>query len=343
VNSSVWVSISENAKSTLNPTYYRSSSTTPNVLRLQLSDANSDYVDETVFQSKAGASSNFDRSFDAYKLYSFDPTVANISTKMGGIEYVVNSVDVLSTNLDLDVKVNVPVAGTFTINFVGLANYRNGVSCFTFEDKLTQTVIDLSTDSSYTFTSAIDTASAYSRFVLHFGVETIVPSMAPSATTLSYPGNTTVSFTNNSAGATTYSWNFGDGSPLETVSSPSHTYTAPGTYTVTLTARNAAGCSETTNVVITVENVTSVTNLVSSENISIGKDAQGVFANYNFAGKTKIKVNIFNTLGEQVGETQTASIQNTGRLAIKTPELAKGVYTIELLFDNKKITRKLDL
>lgn len=67
--------------------------------------------------------------------------------------------------------------------------------------------------------------------------------MAPSATTLSYPGNTTVSFTNNSAGATTYSWNFGDGSPLETVSSPSHTYTAPGTYTVTLTARNAAGCS----------------------------------------------------------------------------------------------------
>lgn len=67
-------------------------------------------------------------------------------------------------------------------------------------------------------------------------------------------------------------------------------------------------------------------------------------SNYNFAGKTKIKVNIFNTLGEQVGETQTASIQNMlGRLAIKTPELAKGVYTIELLFDNKKITRKLDL
>jgi hypothetical protein len=337
------LSVSENAKSTLNPTYYRSSSTTPNVLRLQLSDANNAYVDETVFQSKAGASSNFDGSFDAYKLYSFDPTVANISTRMGGIEYVVNSVDVLNSNLDLDVKVNVPVAGTFTINFVGLVNYRNGVSCFTFEDKLTHTVIDLSTDSSYTFTSTIDTASAYARFVLHFGVETIVPSITPSATTLSYPGNTTVSFANNSTGASTYSWNFGDGSPLETVSNPSHTYTTPGIYTATLTARNAAGCSETTNVVITVENVTSVINLANSENITIGRDAQGVFANYNFAGKTKVMVNIFNMLGEQVGETQTSSVQSAGRLAIKTSELAKGMYTIEVLFDNKRITKKLDL
>ncbi len=54
-------------------------------------------------------------------------------------------------------------------------------------------------------------------------------------------------------------------------------------------------------------------------------------------------VNIFNMLGEQVGETQTSSLQSAGRLAIKTSELAKGMYTIEVLFDNKRITKKLDL
>ncbi len=335
------LSISENAKSTLNPTYYRSSSTTPNVLRLQLSDANSAYVDETVFQSKAGASSNFDGSFDAYKLYSFDPTVANISTRLGGIEYVVNSVDVLNSNLDLDVKVNVPVAGTFTINFVGLANYRNGVSCFTFEDKLTQTIIDLSTDSSYTFTSSIDTASAYSRFVLHFGVENIVPSITPSATTLSYPGNTTVTYSNNSTGAATYSWNFGDGTALETSANPSHTYNAPGVYTVSFTASNAAGCSESISQVITVENVTAVTGINLSESVEVVNTTQGLTLNYAFKNSTKLTVCIYNSLGEKVSETEQKTVQNNGQILLQTAGYAKGVYTVETRFNNRSKTQKI--
>jgi len=36
----------------------------------------------------------------------------------------------------------------------------------------------------------------------------------------------------------TYSWDFGDGSPVSTAANPSHTYTANGTYTVTLTVSN---------------------------------------------------------------------------------------------------------
>lgn len=38
--------------------------------------------------------------------------------------------------------------------------------------------------------------------------------------------------------ALTYSWNFGDGSPLSTAANPSHVYTANGTYTATLTVSN---------------------------------------------------------------------------------------------------------
>lgn len=49
-----------------------------------------------------------------------------------------------------------------------------------------------------------------------------------------------VTFSNTSQNATTYSWDFGDnGTSTET--SPSHTYTSGGTYTVTLVATNANG------------------------------------------------------------------------------------------------------
>lgn len=52
------------------------------------------------------------------------------------------------------------------------------------------------------------------------------------------------SFTNSSTGATSYSWNFGDGSN-SSLTSPTHSYTSQGTYTVTLTATNANGCTST--------------------------------------------------------------------------------------------------
>lgn len=44
----------------------------------------------------------------------------------------------------------------------------------------------------------------------------------------------TVNFNNMSVNGTTFTWNFGDGSPVSNDLSPSHTYTANGTYTVTL-------------------------------------------------------------------------------------------------------------
>ncbi|MBJ6111145.1 gliding motility-associated C-terminal domain-containing protein [Hymenobacter sp. BT523] len=49
-------------------------------------------------------------------------------------------------------------------------------------------------------------------------------------------------FVNITNGSNTYSWDFGDGSPLDTAKAPSHTYATPGTYTARLVAtrRNTA-------------------------------------------------------------------------------------------------------
>ncbi len=55
-----------------------------------------------------------------------------------------------------------------------------------------------------------------------------------------------VRFNDASMDATAWSWNFGDGSAVSHLKSPSHTYTTDGTYSVTLTASNTFGSSSVT-------------------------------------------------------------------------------------------------
>jgi PKD repeat protein len=63
-----------------------------------------------------------------------------------------------------------------------------------------------------------------------------------------------VLFTDTSSGSpTSWSWNFGDGSPLDTRQNPDHNYANPGTYQVTLTVTNAFGQSAAASKFVTLE------------------------------------------------------------------------------------------
>lgn len=53
----------------------------------------------------------------------------------------------------------------------------------------------------------------------------------------------TVQFKNNSTGANSFRWDFGDGT-TSTAKEPAHIYTRPGRYSVALTAYNVSGCKE---------------------------------------------------------------------------------------------------
>ena len=63
-----------------------------------------------------------------------------------------------------------------------------------------------------------------------------------------------INFVNQSTGANAYSWDFGDGSPIDTSANPSHTFTSSGIYTVILIASNTTNCtySDTTYLTVTV-------------------------------------------------------------------------------------------
>ncbi len=78
---------------------------------------------------------------------------------------------------------------------------------------------------------------------------TPVAAFAPSA---SYGGTPLeVTFTNTSTDATAYAWDFG-GAGTSEEAEPTFTFTAVGTYAVTLTATNAAGCASTTQQTVEV-------------------------------------------------------------------------------------------
>lgn len=73
---------------------------------------------------------------------------------------------------------------------------------------------------------------------------------APNAAFTSAIDGLTVSFTDGSIGADSYSWDFGDGN-TSTDASPTHTFAEAGTYTVALTVTNAGG-SDTESEDVTV-------------------------------------------------------------------------------------------
>ncbi len=170
---------------------------------------------------------------------------------------------------------------------------------------------------------------------------TVNPCTTPTAnfvgspTSGDYPLN--VSFTDQSTGgATSWSWNFGDGG-TSTAQNPSHTYTSAGSYTVTLTASNACGSDQfvRTNYItvttppcdppvadftgsptsgtypLTVNFTDLSTNSPTSWSWNFGdggtSTAQNPSHNYTAAGNYTVSLTATNSCGSD-GETKTAYI-----------------------------------
>lgn len=132
------------------------------------------------------------------------------------------------------------------------------------------------------------------EIILTAGVAPFIDSDTFTVTVLPVPeanydyqiSNQTITFNNLSQDATDYSWDFGDGNSSDE-STPSHTYTQPGTYAVELVASNGE-CSEDLEQLITLENtvqagisadqeVGCVPFEVQFEDITTGSDAGGSF------------------------------------------------------------------
>ena len=113
------------------------------------------------------------------------------------------------------------------------------------------------------------------------------------------PALTSTVFTNTSIGATAYQWNFGDGG-ASTDAAPVYAYTAGGAYTVGLNAWNDY-CSDTHQLVVTVEVVSSVGSLSTGTDPILERKADGWSVLHP---EEAFSLDIFDLTGRQVHRVQ---------------------------------------
>lgn len=135
-------------------------------------------------------------------------------------------------------------------------------------------------------------------------------------------------FTNLSADADTYSWNFGDGVTSTNIN-PTHIYAASGTYNACLTAYNhydnAMTCQD-----VTVE-ITGIENTLLDHAISIFPVPASSVLNISIQGNFgNLYADVFNALGERVSAT-TSITGNTAQVNVSS--LPAGNYVLKIYND----------
>ncbi|PSK89054.1 gliding motility-associated C-terminal domain-containing protein [Taibaiella chishuiensis] len=134
----------------------------------------------------------------------------------------------------------------------------------------------------------------------------------------------TIAFTNTSTVTTvngiapTYHWNFGDGSAVSTQQSPSHTFPAPGIYTVSLVTGNSIPCFDTMRRTVYVDSLPYVSFTRSDTAICMGDNI--VFnATYGSSGLKELLWN-FGDKPDLIADVNPATYSYD----------APGVYTVTL-------------
>ena len=84
-------------------------------------------------------------------------------------------------------------------------------------------------------------------------VDFSVTNIACANTSVFFNNNTIAGYTNDCSTFNVYTWNFGDGTPISRQVNPSHVYTTPGTYTISLFAETPCGIGRTVTRTICVE------------------------------------------------------------------------------------------
>ncbi len=167
-------------------------------------------------------------------------------------------------------------------------------------------------------------------------VQTVVfVNATPTASATSSINDNTVTFTNNSTGATSYDWDFGDGNN-STLANPVYTYAGGGSFTVTLTATNGS-CSDVTTISLTSVSVGDELALI--ENISIYPNPTNSNATLSvvLSEAKAFDVMLIDITGKLIFN-ENVSNTNIGenRLNIPVNEVENGIYFVRIVFENNQ-------
>ncbi len=153
--------------------------------------------------------------------------------------------------------------------------------------------------------------------------------------------NLTVAFTDTSTNATSWSWDFGDGDS-SSLKSPSHTYSQPGSYIVTLVVSNNCG-QDTVTLEVQVTNtglpVQPVPALKADIYPNPAHDRFSLYIHSNSSGPVFIRV--YNVLGQQQEARKDKLSSGLNVYAFDLSGKAAGIYMVEIITRSGKLLQKV--
>jgi len=136
------------------------------------------------------------------------------------------------------------------------------------------------------------------------------------------PAGQLIRFVNNSTGAASYQWDFGDGTILSDVSEPEHAYEDAGKYTVTLKAFNT-DCEDELSLEISVYKIASGINPVEDAGVYVSTLGEFIIIRFENKSGSGAEIEIKNLLGQRVSQQLVTS---SGEIRITLPEAVAGQY-----------------
>ncbi|HWP43125.1 MAG TPA: PKD domain-containing protein, partial [Blastocatellia bacterium] len=204
--------------------------------------------------------------------------------------------------------------------FIGSTTVTATGSCKTFFNATLSNLIPIGSFITATATDALGNTSEFSRCIL----VTCLTGCAPSAPLFAVAG-TPISFTGavsfNCPSSPAFDWSFGDGSPNSNLQNPSHTYTAPGVYTWSLTVSigNSPVCTRTGTI-----SVTSAGPVIDGFSPAGGMaGTQVIISGQGFTGASAVGFNGATASFTVISSSQIAATvpvgATTGPISVQTP------------------------
>ncbi len=182
-------------------------------------------------------------------------------------------------------------------------------------------------------------------------IASVVVTIAPAAVanagsdvTTTYLGSGgTVNFNNTGSTGVSYDWDFGDGNS-STSASPTHNYTAPGTYTVILTA-TLGNCTDTDTLIITVLSGIGIEEASAFENaITVYPNPSNGLINVGFdlASTNDVSIKVTDAVGKLIAVLPTQGVRNN-TVIVDITDQAKGVYFVNISNGLETVTKRITL
>lgn len=161
-----------------------------------------------------------------------------------------------------------------------------------------------------------------------------------SSSTLNLYWNNTVQFTNTSTGATSYSWDFGDGSLPDPSANPSHSYASLGAFNVVLSATTGTCTTTSTRVINVVYDPLSIQESGSSDGISLVNDNGQLIINFSLGAASDALISVLDINGKKIFADKHLRVESNS-ITFDMKDKATGIYLVRIQLDDKTITRKV--